>query len=68
MMIVHYASKRELKEAIGQPLRYTETSVFGPEYRKDGTFTVARRPHLQGGGREFFAEVTMSGGLIKGVK
>lgn len=68
MMIVHYDSKKMLKEAIGQPLRYTETSMFGPEYVADGTITVARRPHLQGGGREFFARVTMIDGLISEVE
>jgi hypothetical protein len=67
MMIVHYASKKALKEAVGQALRYTETSLFGPEYRETGTFTVARRPHMQGGGREFFATVTMRDGLIQKV-
>lgn len=64
MMIVHYPSKKELKAAIGEPLSYTETSMFGNEYRSNGSFCVARRPHLQGGGREFFAEVTMADDVI----
>ncbi len=68
MMLLHYASKKELKAAIGQPLRYTETSIFGPEYRDTGVITGARRPHLQGGGREFFARVTMADGRIKAVE
>lgn len=68
MMIVHYESKKALKAAIGQPLRYTETSLFGPEYQENGTLTVARRPHLQGGGREFFARVTMRDGKIAKVE
>jgi hypothetical protein len=67
MMLVKYASKKDLKASIGQPLQYIETSLHGPEYRPDGRFTVARRPHLQGGGREFFAIVTMENGLIKSV-
>ena len=67
MMIVHYDSKKALKAAVGKTLDYTETSMFGPEFKSDGKFCVARRPHLQGGGREFFAEVTMEGGLIKKV-
>lgn len=54
-------------KATGEPLKYTETSMFGDEYRENGSFVVARRPHLQGGGREFFAEVTMQDGLIKSV-
>jgi len=68
MMIVHYTSKKELKVAVGRPLKYTETSLFGEEYRETGKFFVARRPHLQGGGREFFAEVTMKDGLISAVR
>jgi hypothetical protein len=64
MMIVHYANKKELKAAVGQELKYSETSMFGAEFKANGTFCVARRPHLQGGGREFFAEVTMKDGKI----
>ncbi len=64
MMLVRYDTKKALKAAVGQPLRYTETSLFGAEYRPDGVLTVAHRPHLTGRGREFFARVTMSGGLI----
>lgn len=66
-LLVHYDTKKELKESIGQPLRYTETSVFGDEYRPDGMLTVAHRPHLTGRGREFFANVLMEGGRIKKV-
>jgi len=69
MMLVHYATKKDLKAAIGQSLRYTETSAFGPEYKPDGMLTVAHRPAIQGGkGREYFAQVTMKNGLIAGVK
>jgi len=68
MMIVHYPTKKALKAAIGEHLDYTETSMFGPEYRANGVLTVARRPHLQGGGREFFARVHMSDGLIAKVE
>ena len=68
MIIFNYASKKELKENIGKPLRYIETSIFGPEYRADGFLTGANRPHITGTGREFFANVTMANGLIKGVK
>jgi len=67
-LIVKYPSKKVLKESIGQRLRYIETSLFGPEYRDDGVLTVANRPHITGIGREFFANVTMESGLIKGVK
>jgi hypothetical protein len=63
-MIVWYPSKKELKTAIGQRLKYIETSMFGPEYRDNGTITVANRPHITGMGREFFAQVTMRDGII----
>ena len=67
-MIFNYPSKKELKAAIGQPLRYTETSLFGAEYKADGLLTGANRPHITGKGREFFAQVYMQNGLIKSVK
>ena len=53
---------------MGQPLRYTETSLFGAEYRSTGKFVGANRPHITGMGREFFAEVTMVDDLIVKVK
>ena len=68
MIVFNYTSKKELKASIGKPLRYIETSLFGPEYRPDGFLTGANRPHITGKGREFFANVTMQNGLIKGVK
>jgi hypothetical protein len=70
MMILNYESKKVLKESIGQPLKYTETSFFGEEYKRDGSFAGCNRPSLpEGTGtREFFAEVFMQDGLIKDVK
>lgn len=68
MLVFNYTSKKELKENIGKTLRYIETSMFGPEYRENGVLTGANRPHITGKGREFFANVTMENGLIKGVK
>ena len=69
MMIVNYPSKKELKACIGQPLQYTETSFFGPEYKANGEFSVSNRPTIPGHGsnrgkREFFARVTMKDGKI----
>ena len=65
MLIALYASKKEMKEQIGQSLRYRETSMFGPEYKANGTFPVSNRPSITGiKGREFFAEVTMKDGKI----
>lgn len=68
MIIFNYPSKKELKAAIGRPLNYIETSMFGPEYKADGLLTGANRPHITGKGREFFANVYMENGLIKSVK
>jgi hypothetical protein len=36
MIVFRYASKKELKENIGKPLKYIETSLFGEEYVSDG--------------------------------
>ena len=64
MMAANYKTKKELKAAIGQPLRYTETSLFGPEYRADGSFAVVGPSPYD---RKWFAEVTMQNGIIKKV-
>lgn len=65
MMIVHYPSKKALKEAIGSRLKYQETSMFGPEYRSNGSFVASNRPAITGiKGREFFAKITMKDDLI----
>ena len=66
-LVVRYPSKKVLKENIGKPLLYTETSVFGAEYRDNGQFVAANRPHITGMGREFFAEITMKDGVINKV-
>lgn len=69
MLLTGYKSKKELKECIGEPLQYRETSLFGAEFKADGTFCGAHRPSITGlSGREFFAEITMEGGWIKSVK
>jgi len=68
MIVLNYASKKDLKASIGKPLRYIETSMFGPEYKDNGMLTGANRPHITGKGREFFANVMMENGLIKSVK
>jgi hypothetical protein len=68
MIVFDYPSKKDMKACIGKPLRYIETSLFGPEYRDNGTLTGANRPHITGKGREFFANVVMENGIIRGVK
>ena len=67
MMILDYPTKKELKQSIGKPLQYTETSFFGNEYLANGSFSGCNRPHLTGYKREFFARVTMQDGLIQKV-
>ncbi len=65
MMLALYPSKKVLKENIGQRLKYRETSMFGSEYKSNGSFCVSNRPSITGiKGREFFAEVTMKDDLI----
>ena len=61
MMGASYKTKKELKAAIGQPLHYEETSMFGPEYKENGTFCVVGPSPTQ---RKRFASVTMANGLI----
>jgi hypothetical protein len=64
-MLALYESKKALKEAVGKPLRYEETSFHGEEYKPDGVLTVAGRPHLSSiCKREFFAQVTLAHGVI----
>ena len=68
MLILNYKSKKELKEQVGRPLDYTETSMFGPEYKPDGVIMGSNRPYTTNNeGREFFAEVTLKNNLIKKV-
>ena len=56
MIILDYPSKKVLREQVGRSLRYIETSMFGPEYRDNGTLTGANRPSVTGHRREFFAK------------
>ena len=68
MIIFNYPSKKACKAAVGERLKYTETSIFGPEYIADGSLTGANRPHITGQGREWFGTVVMEAGKIKSVK
>ena len=68
MIILDYPSKKVLRDQVGRPLHYIETSMFGPEYRDNSTFTDANRPSVTGHRREFFANVTMKDGLIAKVR
>ena len=62
-MIFHYETKKELKENIGKPLRYTETSMFGAEYKLNGKLFGTNHPR-----RSWFASVIMKDGIIQSVK
>lgn len=66
MMGASYPTKKALKEAVGKPLRYVETSMFGPEFREDGTFCVVGPCAYTN--RKWYARVTMKGGLIAKVQ
>ena len=61
MMAASYKTKKQLKESIGRELRYVETSMFGEEYRENGTFCVAGPSPYE---RKWYASVTMKDGVI----
>ena len=66
MLGASYKTKKALKASAGQPLRYVETSIFGPEFKEDGVLTVVGPdPYTK---RDWYANVTMEKGLIKKVK
>lgn len=64
MLAAHYSTKKALKESVGQPLKYAETSPFGEEYRSNGTFPVVGPT---AGNRKWYAQVTMENGFISKV-
>ena len=66
-MLALYPTKKACKEAIGKRLKYRETSMFGSEYKSNGTITVCNRPSITGMGREWFGNVTMKDDLIEKV-
>lgn len=64
MMGALYPTKKALKAAVGQPLRYEETSMYGEEYKRDGRLTVVGpSPRV----RNWFAVVVMVDGKISKV-
>jgi hypothetical protein len=64
MLVARYKTKSELKKSVGKPLRFEETSMFGPEYKDNGSFAVVGPAALL---RKWYASVTMENGLIKKV-
>lgn len=65
MMGASYPTKSALKKAVGQSLRYVETSMFGEEFKANGTFCVVGPDPYNN--RKWYASVTMENGLIKRV-
>lgn len=65
MLAALYETKKKLKEAVGQTLRYQETSMFGPEYLATGKFPVVGPSPYK---RKWYATVTMSNGIIAKVE
>ena len=61
MMAAPYKHKKDLKAAVGEPLRYIETSMFGPEYVSTGKFPVVGPGPYD---RKWYAEVTMEDDII----
>lgn len=60
-----YRTKKDLKGAVGQPFHYTETSMFGPEFRATGENTVVGPSAYE---RKWYAIVKCEQGVIKSVK
>jgi hypothetical protein len=61
MMAATYKTKKELKANVGKSLRYEETSMFGAEYRENGTFAVVGPGPYE---RKWYAQITMKDGKI----
>lgn len=64
MLAANYPTKKALKENVGKPLKYEETSFFGAEFKENGKFPVVGPSPLN---RKWYAEVVMENGLIKKV-
>ncbi len=59
-----YKAKKDLKGAVGKRLNYSETSLFGLEYKSTGKFAVVGPSAYE---RKWYAEVTMENDIIKKV-
>ena len=62
MIQFNYDTKKELRNNIGKPLEYTETSFFGVEYKENGTLTGCNLK------RSWFANVIIKDNKILKVK
>lgn len=64
MGIGGFKTKKELKAAIGSTPDFIETSLFGREFKGDGSYTVVGPdPYV----RKWYATVTVIDGLISKV-
>ena len=63
MLTLHYKTKKDLKNSIGQSLKFSETSIHGDEYRRNGVMTGCNHPK-----RSWFASIKMKDGKIESVK
>jgi len=61
LAVYGYKTKKILKESVSKSLNYTETSMFGAEYKSTGTFCVVGPDAVQ---RKWFAEITMRDDVI----
>lgn len=60
-----YKTKKALKESVGQQLRVIETSMFGDEFKANGTnYVVGPDPYNK---RSWYAAVECEDGVIKKV-
>ena len=65
MLGATYPFKKDLKRAIGKPLRYDEDSMFKSDYMDNGTFNVVGPSSRK---RKWYARVTMKDGKIERVE
>ena len=56
-----YKTKKQLKESVGKKLRYSETSMFGPEYVSTGKVTLVGPSAYE---RKWYATVTVENDII----
>jgi hypothetical protein len=61
MMAASYKTKKACKASIGNPPRFIETSIFGDEFKGDGTYTVVGPGPYD---RKWYAQVTVTNGVI----
>ena len=65
MLVANYKLKKDLQNAVGKSLKYTETSMFGTEYQTTGTFPVVGPSAYN---RKWFASITMEDDKIAKVE